>query len=94
MRRIGLFWRKTKKGARKNGAGRSVYGHVNTKFSWMGSLRHFHPWCSAARASRARAPLWRLSSFALPPLPPHTNVDAAPPSNGPSRQIMNYEMVM
>ena len=30
----------------------------------------------------------------LLPYPPHTNVDVPPPSNGPSRQIMNYEMVM
>ena len=35
---------------------RSVYGHVTTKFSWMGNITKFsYPWCSAARASRARA---------------------------------------
>ena len=36
---------------------------------------------------------WRLSSFALPPPPPsllHLNVDAPPPSNGPSRQITSW----
>ena len=39
--------------------GRSVYSHVITKFSRMGSLYtpFSYPWCSAARASGARAPL-------------------------------------
>jgi len=43
--------------------GRSVYGHVITKFSRMGSLPHFsYPWCSTARASCTRVPLkfWSL----------------------------------
>ena len=36
--------------------GRSVYGHVITKFSGMD--RFTYPWCSAgARLARARAPL-------------------------------------
>ena len=37
---------------------------------------------------------WRLSSFALPPPPPppllHLNIDAPPPSNGPSRQTTSW----
>ena len=37
---------------------------------------------------------WRLSSSALPAPPPpsplHLNVDAPPPSNGPSRQITSW----
>ena len=37
--------------------GRSVYGHVITKFPRMGSLSHFFTH-GAPRASRARAPLW------------------------------------
>ena len=37
------------------GADEQVYGHVITKFSLMG--RFTYPWCSATRASRARAPL-------------------------------------
>ena len=46
--------------------GRSVYGHVITKFSWMGRLLHF----LTHGASRARAPLsintfWR-DSLLLP----------------------------
>ena len=34
-----------------------AYGHVITNFSQMGRLPHYLTWCSAARASRARAPL-------------------------------------
>ena len=37
--------------------GRSVYGHVITKFSRMGSLPHFVTHGAPLRASRARAPL-------------------------------------
>ena len=37
--------------------GRSVYGHVITKFSRMGSLPHFFTHGAPLRASRARAPL-------------------------------------
>ena len=37
--------------------GRSVYGHVITKFSRMGSLPHFLTHGAPLRASRARAPL-------------------------------------
>ena len=36
---------------------RTVYGHVITKFSWMGSLPHFLTHGAPLRASRARAPL-------------------------------------
>ena len=36
--------------------GRSVYGHVITKFSHISTF--LYPWCSAERASRSRAPLW------------------------------------
>ena len=36
---------------------RSVYGHVITKFSWMGSLPHILTNDAPLRASRARAPL-------------------------------------
>ena len=39
--------------------GRSVYGHVITKFSRMGSLPHFLTHGAPRRASRARAPLKR-----------------------------------
>ena len=39
-----------------------AYGHVVTKFSRMGRLPHFlYPWCSAAPASRARAPVLYFS---------------------------------
>ena len=38
--------------------GRSVYGHVITKFSRMGSIPHFLTHGAPLRASRARAPLW------------------------------------
>ena len=37
--------------------GRSVYGHVVTKFSRMGSLPHFVTHGAPLRASRERAPL-------------------------------------
>ena len=38
--------------------GRSVHGHVITKFSRMGSSPpFFYPWCSAAHTLRATAPL-------------------------------------
>ena len=37
--------------------GRSVYGHLVTKFSRMGSLPHFLTHGAPLRASRARAPL-------------------------------------
>ena len=37
--------------------GRSVYGHVITKFSRMGSLPHFFTHGAQLRSSRARAPL-------------------------------------
>ena len=37
--------------------GRSVYRHVITKFSRMGSLPHFFTHGAKLRASRARAPL-------------------------------------
>ena len=37
--------------------GRSVYGHVITKFSRMGSLPHFSTHGAPLRAARARAPL-------------------------------------
>ena len=37
--------------------GRSVYGHVITKFSRMGSLPHFFTHGAPLRASRARPPL-------------------------------------
>ena len=37
--------------------GRSVYGHVITKFSRMGSLPHFFTHGAPLRAVRARAPL-------------------------------------
>ena len=37
--------------------GRSVYGHVITKFSRMGSLPHFFTHGAPLRALRARAPL-------------------------------------
>ena len=40
--------------------GRSVYGHVITKFSRMGSLPHFFTHGAPLRASRARAPLLRF----------------------------------
>ena len=39
-------------------SGRSVYGHVITKFSRMGSLPHSFTHGAPLRASRARAPLW------------------------------------
>ena len=37
--------------------GQSVYGHVITKFSRMGSLPHFFTHGAPLRASRTRAPL-------------------------------------
>ena len=40
--------------------GRSVYGHVITKFSRMGSLPHFFTHGAPLRASRARAPLLKI----------------------------------
>ena len=42
-------------GADGRSGGRSVYGHVITKFSGMG--RFTYPWCSAGEC--ARPPLWR-----------------------------------
>ena len=59
--------------------GRSVYSHVITKFSRMGSLYTTvsYPQCSAARASRATAPLLYftfLSTFSSVELvEPHIN---------------------
>ena len=47
-------------GADGRSGGRSVYGHVITKFSRMGSLPHFVTHGAPLRASRARAPLLRL----------------------------------
>ena len=44
-------------GADGRSGGRSVYGHVITKFSRMGSLPHFVTHGAPLRASRARAPL-------------------------------------
>ena len=44
-------------GADGRSGGRSVYGHVITKFSRMGSLPHFFTHGAPLRASRARAPL-------------------------------------
>ena len=38
---------------------RSVYGHVVTKFSRMGSLPHFFTRGAPLRASRVKAPLWQ-----------------------------------
>ena len=43
--------------------GRSVYGHVITKFSRMGSLPHFFTHGAPLRASRARAPLLTVSEI-------------------------------
>ena len=39
-----------------------MYGHVITKFSWMGSLPHFFTHGVPLRTSRARAPLKPLNS--------------------------------
>ena len=49
-------------GADGRSLARSVYGHVITKFSWMGSLPHFITHGAPLRASRARAPLkkWKI----------------------------------
>ena len=47
-------------GADGRSGGRSVYGHVITKFSRMGSLPHFVTHGAPLRASRARAPLKSL----------------------------------
>ena len=44
-------------GADGRSLARSVYGHVITKFSWMGSLPHFLTHGAPLRALRARAPL-------------------------------------
>ena len=48
-------------GADGRSGGRSVYGHVITKFSRMGSLPHFVTHGAPLRASRARAPLIKCS---------------------------------
>ena len=43
--------------------GQSVYGHVITKFSWMGRLLHFLTHGAPLHALQARAPLLVLSTI-------------------------------
>ena len=45
--------------------GRSVDGHVITKFSRMGSLPHFFTHGAPLRAARARAPLLTMNEEVL-----------------------------